>query len=62
MYISDIVVIIRGWEVTNDCGSSLVSLSKQITDDEDIFVSFKADMQSDISVPEDVVFFVYPKV
>ena len=42
-----------GWEVANDTGSSVVSLSKQISDDEDVFVSFKADMQSDISVPED---------
>ena len=34
--------------------SSVVALSKQISDDEDVFISFKADMQSDISVPEDV--------
>lgn len=40
--------------MVNDYGSSIVSLSKQIADDEDVFVSFKADMQSDISVPEDV--------
>lgn len=45
---------IRGWEVINEYGSSVVALSKQISDDEDVFVSFKADMQSDISVPEDV--------
>lgn len=44
----------RGWEVANEYGSSVVSLSKQISDDEDVFISFKADMQSDISVPEDV--------
>jgi mitochondrial glycoprotein family protein (MAM33) len=46
----------RGWEVANEYGSSVVSLSKQISDDEDVFISFKADMQSDISVPEDVAF------
>ena len=46
----------RGWEVVNEYGSSVVALSKQISDDEDVFVSFKADMQSDISIPEDVVF------
>lgn len=48
--------MIRGWEVVNEYGSSVVALSKQISDDEDVFVSFKADMQSDISIPEDVVF------
>lgn len=48
------IFISRGWEVANDYGSSIVSLTKQIADDEDVFVSFKADMQSDISVPEDV--------
>ena len=46
----------RGWEVASEYGSSVVSLSKQISDDEDVFISFKADMQSDISVPEDVTF------
>ena len=46
----------RGWEVVNEYGSSVVALSKQISDDEDVFVSFKADMQSDISIPEDVLF------
>ena len=46
----------RGWEVANEYGSSVVSLSQQISDDEDVFISFKADMQSDISVPEDVTF------
>ena len=55
MYLFVIRITNRGWEVTNDTGSSVVSLSKQISDDEDVFVSFKADMQSDISVPEDVV-------
>ena len=45
-----------GWEVVNEYGSSVVALSKQISDDEDVFVSFKADMQSDISIPEDVLF------
>ena len=55
MYLFVIRIMNRGWEVTNDTGSSVVSLSKQISDDEDVFVSFKADMQSDISVPEDVV-------
>ena len=49
-------VTCRGWEVANEYGSSVVSLSKQISDDEDVFISFKADMQSDISVPEDVAF------
>ena len=44
----------RGWEVANEFGSSVVALSKQISDDEDVFISYKADMQSDISVPEDV--------
>ena len=48
--------MIRGWEVVNEYGSSVVALSKQISDDEDVFVSFKSDMQSDISIPEDVVF------
>ena len=48
--------MIRGWEVVNEYGSSVVASSKQISDDEDVFVSFKADMQSDISIPEDVVF------
>lgn len=48
--------MIRGWEVVNEYGSSVVALSKQISDDEDVFVSFKADMQSDISIPEDVLF------
>ena len=48
--------MIRGWEVVNEYGSSVVALSKQISDDEDVFVSFKADMQSDISISEDVVF------
>ena len=42
--------------MVNEYGSSVVALSKQISDDEDVFVSFKADMQSDISIPEDVVF------
>ena len=46
----------RGWEVANEFGSSVIALSKQISDDEDVFISFKADMQSDISVPEDVGF------
>ena len=55
MYLLVIGVMNRGWEVANDTGSSVVSLSKQISDDEDVFISFKADMQSDISVPEDVV-------
>lgn len=55
MYLLVIDITNRGWEVANDTGSSVVSLSKQISDDEDVFVSFKADMQSDISVPEDVV-------
>ena len=55
MYLQVIDITNRGWEVANDTGSSVVSLSKQISDDEDVFVSFKADMQSDISVPEDVV-------
>lgn len=40
--------------MANEFGSSVVALSKQISDDEDVFISFKADMQSDISVPEDV--------
>lgn len=40
--------------MANEYGSSVVALSKQISDDEDVFISFKADMQSDISVPEDV--------
>ena len=35
--------------MANEYGSSVVSLSKQISDDEDVFISFKADMQSDIS-------------
>ena len=48
--------MIRGWEVVNEYGSSVVALSKQISDDEDVFVSFKADMQSDIFIPEDGVF------
>ena len=55
MYLLVIDITNRGWEVANDTGSSVVSLSKQISDVEDVFVSFKADMQSDISVPEDVV-------
>ena len=55
MYLLVIDITNRGWEVANDTGSSVVSLSKQISDDEDVFVPFKADMQSDISVPEDVV-------
>ena len=59
MYLLVIDVTNRGWEVANDTGSSVVSLSKQISDDEDVFVSFKADMQSDISVPEDVVSYLY---
>ena len=42
--------------MANEYGSSVVSLSKQISDDEDVFISFKADMQSYISVPEDVAF------
>ena len=48
--------MIRGWEVINEYGSSVIALSKQISDDEDVFVSFKADMQSDITIPEDVFF------
>ena len=45
MYLLVIDITNRGWEVANDTGSSVVSLSKQISDDEDVFVSFKADMQ-----------------
>ena len=48
----------RGWEVANDFGSSVVALSKPIADDEDVFISFKADMQSDLIIPEDVFSFV----
>lgn len=59
MYILVVDITNRGWEVANDTGSSVVSLSKQISDDEDVFVSFKADMQSDISVPEDVVPYLF---
>lgn len=51
-------MIYRGWEVINEFGSSVVALSKQISDDEDVFVSFKADMQSDITIPEDVSFWL----
>lgn len=44
----------RGWEVSNEWGSSVVAISKPISEDEDIFISFKADMQSDLSIPENV--------
>ena len=53
MYLLVIDITNRGWEVANDTGSSVVSLSKQISDDEDVFVSFKADMQ---------VTFLFPKM
>ena len=38
MYLLVIDITNRGWEVANDTGSSVVSLSKQISDDEDVFV------------------------
>ena len=43
-----------GVEVSNEWGSSVVAISKPISEDEDIFISFKADMQSDLSIPENV--------
>lgn len=42
--------------MTNEWGSSVIALSKPISDDEDVFISFKADMQSDLSIPENVRF------
>ena len=42
--------------MANEYGSSVVSLSKQMSVVEVVFISFKADMQSVFSVPEDVAF------